>query len=112
MHTGMPLSNQQQEAVLVMEWMLSEEHRQTGRTFAQAVALIRLAARRPGERFSCVDHAYWTFGGPRDINRTLVHQAKDIIDQDPVLSRYVHWRDTTFHFQNMVPLQDWWPESS
>lgn len=108
----MPLSNQQHEAVLVMEWMMSNDHRRSGRTFAQAVALIRLAARNPGTRFSCFDHAVFTFGGVRDLNRNLVRQVREIIDRDAVLSRCVQWRNETFHFQNIRPIEDWWPRGS
>lgn len=108
----MPLSNQQQDAVLVMEWMLSDEHRRTGRTFAQAVALIRLAARNPGTRFSCYDHVTLNYGNTRDANRNLVQQVRDLVEQDPTLSVRVRWHDYTFWFQTMPPIEDWWPRDS
>lgn len=52
-----PLTEMQQQAVAVLDWLLEDDDgRQTGRTMAIAVALIRKAMRYPGTTVHFFDH--------------------------------------------------------
>jgi hypothetical protein len=116
----MPLTQQQREAVRALDWILEpDEHRRTGRSFSQAVALVRVAARYPGTRFGCQDHASSLVRGPlgaQNTNRILLGYIRGLIERDDVLEAHAHYASTvsgreSFWFDAaMSPILDWWPE--
>lgn len=107
----MPLTSQQHETVLALEWLFNPENRGAGRTFAQAVALIRIAAQRPGQRLNCLDHAGVSVDQFR-VNQFLLDNIRALVFEDEHLQRYfeVSQHRASFWFRDdMEPLMDWWP---
>jgi hypothetical protein len=108
----MPLSNQQQHAVEVLDWLLSEDdvNRRTGRTVAMAVALIRQAVRHPGRFIRYMDHVPGLpIARQTDIVRNIVQR---IIHHDRTVSRLAWtYRDRDFRMEADRPaLPNWWPD--
>jgi len=86
----MPLSEDQVRAVRVLDWLLdSQRNRQTGRSYAIAVALIRQALRYPEQWIHYIDHVPSLPRRERDrVCRSLVDY---IINEDPFL-RFLTFR--------------------
>ena len=111
----MPLTDQQEQALQVLDWFADEDSRMTGRSFIQAVALIRAAARNPGRRVLIFDHFYLYDQGHSQINRRLLEQVASLVQADVHLRQYFQVsspREAYFWFQrDMNPVQDWRPSA-
>ncbi len=106
----MPLTDQQRDAVQALDWLYSPGGRRTGRTFAQAVALIRMAARFPGQKVTLVDHAQ-TLGAQRHITEHTRDIVERLVQADPEISTHFQVREMSFWFSPEMPrIEDWWPD--
>jgi len=80
----MPLSEDQVRAIRVLDWLLDPEgNRQTGRSYAIAVALIRQALRYPERWIYYIDHV--TEIPRRDQYRICRSLVDYIVTEDPFL---------------------------
>jgi hypothetical protein len=116
----MPLSDAQLRAVEVLDWLfdrgqvnLAEESlgngpRATGRTFAWAVALIRLAVRSPRLWVYYSDHleVIVPTQNIRQITSTFV---EDLVASDPRLAPFMEARRDRFRLNLEAPILDWMP---
>lgn len=98
-----------------MEWLYdpSERNRRSGRTLAQIIALIRVAARAPGNSVCATDH-YSNY----DSAANFRHHLENMVDSDPRLRSYYERTtaaryEVSFRFNaSMLPIADWWPPES
>lgn len=103
----MPLSDRQQQAVHVLDWLLDPEERRTGRSFALAVALIRCALRYPGQE---VHYGDLPFDVPRSSWRqTVIGYIQRLVASDPAISPHVTYSTAGFRFSLPAPITDWQP---
>jgi len=109
----MPLTQQQAEAVQVLDWLLDEQgERRSGRSTAMAVALVRQALRYPGQPVYYLDHtsAYPPLRERAQLMRRLV---EGLVRDDPAVMR-LPWRFEPTRFTlladvpELIP-HDWMP---
>ncbi len=91
-------------ALPYLEWLLDDGARVSGRSTTIAVAMIRMAARNPGQRINFWDHIPGSKLGQnvRDIVLELIHE-------DLLLNQ--HYTSTTRSFQINLPVavENWLP---
>lgn len=113
----MPLTPKQVDAVVALDWLLDngDGSRRQGRTTALAVALIRQALRRPGQRIGYMDHLHAMpsesmHGRGELIMRQIVG---GLVHADPVLRTY-GWDLAQHSFKAVLvnPVFTWWPDPS
>jgi hypothetical protein len=109
----MPLTDQQLAAVQVLDWLLddSDQQRQTGRSMAFSIALVRKALREPGRQVYYVDHVL----GMERARFAQQGMVSALIHSDPSLRR-LRWRFLNDRFNlvadvpELIPV-DWWPSA-
>lgn len=99
-----------------MEWLYdpSERNRRSGRTLAQIIALIRIAARSPGVEVGGVDHF-----PNRDTLENFRYHLEAMVNSVPRLSRHYERGSNGSRFEvrfrfnaALRPIADWWPPES
>ena len=99
----MPLTPTQLQALPHLEWLFDPNRRREGRTFVTAVALIRLAARTPGQLI----HSSAETKRQQDY---LMQVVSDLAYSDPILEDNFHRQGYAFWFQpNMISIPNWLP---
>lgn len=104
----MPLTEQQREALLVLDWLFdeSDETRASGRSLILAIAYIRQAAKSPGRMITVQDHC------PIKHAATFVlHRVVGLIEDSPQLRLYQRiWRpQNRFQLNLPHPIFNWYP---
>lgn len=92
-------------ALPYLEWLLDDGARRSGRSTTLAVAMIRMAARHPGQRINFWDHV-----PGHHLAEHVREQVRTLIHEDPHLGQ--HYTCTAKFFQINLPLaiEDWLPE--
>lgn len=86
------------------------DSRRTGRSLAIATALVRRAARDPGQT---VRYGDLPFEVPRgNWQQTVVPYVQSLIASDPELSPHVTYHREYFRLDLNRPITDWWPPES
>jgi hypothetical protein len=105
----MALSKLQKRAVLALDWLYSPDNRREGRSYAQAVAMIRIAARNPGLWVEINDHA-----STEVADRHALEGVLHLIHNDPYLRRWCERlpaQRRSFRFSSqMQPIESWYPQ--
>jgi len=106
-----PLSATQQHALDALDWMFDAGNgqRQTGRSLVWALALVRAAARHPGERIEISDHAETFVHQHRQSHEQCRQNVVMLVRSDPALSRNVEMDQRHFWFHLPRPIMDWMP---
>ncbi len=101
------LHERQVEAILALDWLLdaSKDTRNTGRTVAVAIALLRKALRHPGQRVYLFDH-HDGVGEARHVLDLIMELA----ETEPTLFDLNFAPTTTSITYQGNPILDWWPE--
>lgn len=105
----MPLNPEQEDALPVLDWLFSEDDRdrRTGRSWIIAVALIRQAARNPGQFIQARDHV------PTGQAAQYVHFViETLINEDDLLRAHREIQATRFRLMLPEPIQNWRPVGS
>lgn len=102
-----PLTDQQQEAVRALDWLLSTDQRRTGRSLTIAVALVRQATQNPNQEVHFGDLPFEINNrNGRGMTRRVVEA---LIASEHTLSPHVIYHQESFRLNISVGLQDWWP---
>src|ERR1700733_5810713 len=97
------LRPEQREALPALEWLLDPSIRRTGKSFAIALAIVRIACKHPGTRIDIFDHV------PLNAMRNLVlSYVSDLAGSDDQLRRHVNLTNRGIVISLPEPL-DWWP---
>lgn len=93
----------QREALPTLEWLFNPNIRQTGKSFAMALAIVRTACKFPGTRIDIIDHVPVNL--MRDLVRTYI---EDLARSDLRLSGHFTTTQRSLTINLPQPL-DWWP---
>lgn len=100
----MPLTTNQQAAIDALDWLFDDHIQKEGRTTAIAIAAIRKACRRPGERVWVWDH--WTSG----LHERVRGLISTFVSFDPRLSE-PRWSSKHFWLDLDQPIANWQPSA-
>lgn len=106
----MPLNSTQLEAIKALDWLLGTtlSQRRTGRTTAQAVALIRYALQNPRQTLYVTDHAHAAVGSYH-VNSVLYQRVQDLVVAHNLSGfRWNGGRHTVVYEGPIIP--NWLPE--
>ena len=98
------LTERQAKSLDTITWLCDEGQGGTGRSFAIAVALIRIALRSPGRKVRFVDH----YGTPYSVEE-MKDRIRAMVAADPDLAGRIKADRTTFQLQIVKPIDaDTW----
>jgi hypothetical protein len=100
------LSQQQLDALPILEWLISldDRDRRTGRTLAIAVATVRMAAANPGRSYR-----FWDHSGYRRQNEAVGDTIRSLLEADSRLSPHARIHENSLKLNLERPLRNWFP---
>jgi hypothetical protein len=105
----MPLTEMQEKALEVLDWLNSDGHRQEGRSFVQAVSIVRYAVAHPGTTVYPEDHAGSLVPHRRDVQTHLARILYDLSDSSG-LFLFINESPRLSVTYNRVRFDNWLPQ--